>query len=71
MPSQRGLLTKNDAPLRIQYQKGYTAFHKGHMISPFNSRTMQYREWLRGFNAAYFENLETLQSEKSNQTTRR
>jgi hypothetical protein len=70
MSSHRGLLTKNDAPLRIQYQKGHTAFIKGHMSSPFNSHTMQYREWLRGFNAAYFENLETLKSGKPNKTSR-
>ena len=68
--SQRGALNKNDAPLRIQYQKGRTAFYKGHMVSSFNRNTMQYREWLRGFNAAYYENLETLDGGKTNQTTR-
>ena len=66
---RKGNLNKHDAPLRMQYQKGHTAFHKGHMLSPFNFNTMQYREWLRGFNAAYYENLEKSNSGKTNQTT--
>lgn len=50
-------LNKNDAPLKIQYGKGMTAFHMGNMDNPFKSNTMQHREWQRGFNAAYYENL--------------
>ena len=57
-------LSKYDAPLRIQYTTGYNDFHKG---GYFNSKkvfvqhrpnidpnTMQYREWQRGWNDAYF-----------------
>lgn len=57
-------LNKNDAPLRIQYELGYKAFSKpkfltkaGHRVlaSPkINFNSMQYREWKRGWNDAYF-----------------
>jgi len=70
---RRNGLGKYDAPLRIQYQWGYEAFHKGggfkkigkHSVFVENRpnmdvHTMQYREWQRGWNAAYFENLEKL-----------
>ena len=59
-------LGKNDAPLRIQYEKGRTAFAMGNLNPPYKLNSMQYREWLRGFNAAYFENLEGPQSETKN-----
>ena len=62
-------LSKYDAPLRIQFERGVNAFKgnqyirnvKGHKViatvSPYNSNTMQHREWQRGWNTAYFENL--------------
>jgi len=64
-------LSKYDAPLRIQYQWGYDAFKKGGGFKRVGKRkvfvesrpnldanTMQYREWQRGWNDAYHENLE-------------
>ena len=64
-------LTKYDAPLRIQYQWGYDAFKRGGRFLTKNGKqmfqenrpnldpnTMQYREWQRGWNDAYYENLE-------------
>ena len=53
---QRGL-GKYDAPLKFQYEKGYTDFKHGRVFNPFHKDTMQHREWLRGFNKAYFEQL--------------
>lgn len=53
---ERGL-GKYDAPLRMQYEKGYSDFKKGRLINPFHEDTMQFREWNRGFNVAYFEQL--------------
>lgn len=50
-------LTKYDAPLKIQLQKGVTAFKRGHVVCPFHANSMQAREWQRGFNSAYFANL--------------
>tara|TARA_R110000751_G_scaffold151136_1_gene256118 strand:+ start:2355 stop:2612 length:258 start_codon:yes stop_codon:yes gene_type:complete len=53
---ERGL-GKYDAPLKVQFQKGYEDFKRGRMGSPFNKDTMQYREWNRGFDKAWDENL--------------
>ena len=53
---ERGL-GKYDAPLRMQYEKGYSDFKKGKLMNPFHEDTMQFREWNRGFNVAYFEQL--------------
>jgi len=50
-------LGKYDAPLRFQYDQGYSAFKRGKTINPFHQDTMQCREWDRGFNKAYFEQL--------------
>ena len=53
---QRGL-GKYDAPLKFQFEKGYTDFKHGRVFNPFHKDTIQCREWLRGFNKAYFEQL--------------
>ena len=53
---QRGL-GKYDAPLKFQHEKGYKDFRQGRVVNPFPSDTMQYREWERGFNKAYYEQL--------------
>lgn len=39
------------------YLEGYEAFRIGHVECPFTVNTQKYREWMRGFNDAYFENL--------------
>ena len=54
---ERGL-GKHDAPLKIQWMKGYDAFAYGKLYNPYGSDTMLYREWERGFNKAYYENLD-------------
>ena len=67
---RRNGLGKYDAPLRIQYQGGYDAFKRGGRFITvkgknifqesrpnLDSNTMQYREWQRGWNDAYYENL--------------
>ena len=73
-------LSKYDAPLRIQFERGVNAFKgnqyirnvNGHKIiatvSPYNSNTMQHREWQRGYNSAYFKQLEKV---KRNESRRR
>lgn len=68
---RRNGLGKYDAPLRIQYQWGYDAFKRGGRLVKkdkqilfeenrpnIDPNTMQYREWQRGWNDAYFEHLE-------------
>jgi hypothetical protein len=60
-------LKKYDAPLRIQYTWGYEAFKSGGKFFKVKGKqvfqehrpnidpnTMQYREWMRGWNDAYF-----------------
>ena len=69
-------LSKYDAPLRIQFERGINAFKgkqyirnvKGSKIiateSPYKTNTMQHREWQRGYNFAYFKYLEKLKREE-------
>ena len=52
---ERGL-SKYDAPLSVQFTFGYEAFKKNKK-NPYDEMTMQYREWLRGWNSAYVNNL--------------
>jgi hypothetical protein len=47
-------------PLRIQHEKGYLAFKRGRIINPYKEGSSFYKEWERGFNKAYFENLGSL-----------
>ena len=47
-------------PLRIQMEKGYRAFHTGRIINPYKIGSSFYKEWDRGFNKAYFENLDKI-----------
>tara|TARA_R100000231_G_scaffold66980_2_gene53704 strand:- start:8 stop:232 length:225 start_codon:yes stop_codon:yes gene_type:complete len=65
MIKRRFGLSKYDAPLRIQFEKGYHAFKRGIVSSPFNPNTMQTREWQRGFNSAYFANLKKVKNYES------
>ena len=63
-------LSKYDAPLRIQFERGLNAFRGKQYIrnvdgnkiiateNPYNSNTMQHREWQRGYNFAYYKQLE-------------
>jgi hypothetical protein len=42
-------LSKYDAPLKIQFTKGFSDFKRGKLTNPYNQNTMQAREWTRGF----------------------
>tara|TARA_R100000458_G_scaffold59925_1_gene72785 strand:+ start:2943 stop:3191 length:249 start_codon:yes stop_codon:yes gene_type:complete len=69
-------LSKYDAPLKIQYQWGYDAFKRGGYFynrhkkpdvfvenrPNIHPNTMQYREWQRGWNDAYLNNLRKVKS---------
>ncbi len=37
--------------------KGYKDFTSGRIINPYNLNTYRHKEWERGFNKAYFEQL--------------
>ena len=45
-------------PLKIQCERGYNAFRVGRIANPYKIDTYFYKEWERGFNKAYFENLQ-------------
>ncbi len=62
-------LNKHDAPLRIQWKKGYDAFYRGaKFTNPYKNNSMQYREWDRGYNKAYFETLRKVTHEEQHRT---
>ena len=63
--NRRHGLSKYDAPLRIQFEKGVIAFNRGFIKSPYNINTMQYREWQRGFNFAYAKNLKKVKENEN------
>lgn len=41
-----------------KYSEGNEAFKQGKVNNPYKKDTHWNREWLRGFNGAYFRNLE-------------
>ena len=45
---------KYDAPLKLQFNQGMTGF-KFNKVNPFSEKTMQHREWQRGYNSAYYK----------------
>jgi len=69
-------LSKYDAPLRIQFERGFNAFKgrqfvktvKGSRLimteNPYNTNTMQSREWSRGYNSAYAKQLEKVKRDE-------
>lgn len=65
--AQRGL-GKHDAPLRVQYEKGYRDFQRGRINNPFHPDTMQHREWQRGFDKAHADQLSRVQDNEQFRT---
>ena len=43
--------------LSIQYGKGYYAFSRGWLSNSYDPDSLAGKEWQRGFDAAYFDNL--------------
>ena len=64
-------LGKYDAPLVIQHKRGVDDFYRGRVVNPFHKDTMQYREWERGFNKAFFDNIKKVQKNERNKITTR
>ena len=54
--------------MATKYNEGNDAFKYGKMNNPYKKNTHWNREWLRGFNSAYFRNLERVDR---NETKRR
>lgn len=43
--------------LRVQFEKGYYAFGRGWLSNSYDPDSLAGKEWQRGFDAAYFDNL--------------
>ena len=69
-------LSKYDAPLRIQFERGLNAFKGRQFVktvegsklimteNPYHPNTMQSREWSRGYNSAYAKQLEKVKRDE-------
>jgi hypothetical protein len=51
-------------PLRIQFDQGRNAFYKGWLTNQYEPDTVQGKEWQRGFDRGYFENIFALKQGK-------
>jgi hypothetical protein len=67
--ASRGL-GKYDAPLKVQYTMGFDGFRYNRLVNPFHNDTMQFREWNRGFDKAYFDNLKRVQDNEARTRSR-
>ena len=67
--ASRGL-GKYDAPLKVQFNTGYDGFKYNRPVNPFHKDTMQFREWNRGFNRAYFDNLKRIKDNEFKKRSR-
>ena len=45
------------APLKIQFGQGHYAVSRGWLNNQYDPESVAGKEWQRGFDAAYFENL--------------
>jgi hypothetical protein len=52
------------APLKIQFGQGHYAFTRGWMNNQYDPESVAGKEWLRGFNQAYWENHDKLKAVK-------
>lgn len=51
------------------FDKGYNAFIVGQVGNPHPLNTNSYREWERGWNKSYFENLAKVKERETNGAT--
>tara|TARA_R100001443_G_scaffold116219_2_gene136070 strand:- start:7044 stop:7235 length:192 start_codon:yes stop_codon:yes gene_type:complete len=51
--------------------KGKKDFYKGNITNPFNEDTYRNKEWQRGFNMAYFEQLERVKNHENRRRSKR
>jgi len=45
-------------PLQVAFDMGKNAFYRGIFDSPYKKTSFLHKEWQRGWNVGYFENLE-------------
>jgi hypothetical protein len=47
-------------PLTFQFKEGYYAFCRGWLRNQYDEESIKGKEWQRGWNKAYFDNLDNL-----------
>jgi hypothetical protein len=52
--------SERSAPLRIQFEQGYKAFRHGWLVNQYEPSSVAGKEWQRGFDRGYFDNIERL-----------
>lgn len=52
------------------FREGRKAFFVGNLGNPYNPDTYRHREFERGFNSAYFENLSKVKQREQRSTTK-
>ena len=57
-------MSERQPPLSIQFGQGQFAFKKGWLNNQYNPETVQGKEWQRGFDKAYFENLDKIKKKE-------
>lgn len=50
-------------PLMVQFKEGYYAFTRGWLKNAYNDESNKGKEWQRGFDRAYFDNLKRIRNE--------
>ena len=53
------------------FEQGRTAFYKWRITSPYNRDTYNDKEWQRGFNRGYFDNLERVKANEHRKGSKR
>jgi len=47
-------------PLEVAFDMGQKAFYRGIFDSPYKETSFLHKEWKRGFDSGYFQNLKNL-----------
>ena len=55
--------TTADNKASFAYKEGYYAFSRGWLSCKYDTDTTKGKEWCRGFDRAYFDNLDKLQQQ--------
>jgi len=50
----------NQPRVSFQFKEGHYGFNKGHMRNKYHPDSQRGKEWQRGFDRAYFENLDRI-----------
>lgn len=49
-------------PLSVQFKEGYHAFSRGWLSNRYDEDSIKGKEWQRGFDKGYFDNLKKVES---------